>query len=776
MRYSKPHFPIQLINEKRNFQWKDFEREMSKRLTFTAWMDYGYEDQQSMCVSISTRGDTFSNWVYSSCFTWYSICLDSIEKEVETEQQPTRIPESSDVNVTSPDVFDRLFRCTQTGEYILSYFVCNHHPDCLDQSDESQACQTSTSETNVVNFRCDNGKYISLNLVCDFYQDCYDGSEERNCFKSTCLSGQWTCHNGQCIAGYDVCDSEKECADGSDEWSTTCNGHSKQIQTVWPCPSKRHVPLYRMCDRIPDCYDGSDEKEKDCYLGNPTYSCSTHCHERMCNDTLVRVHLASNGYEAVHCSYRDDVALMTWPFSALIGTMAEQENCYFSTRDTGYTTIMLINEQPVSVQYKSEHILEALIKHSRDCYQLVELCYLPFYYQQVYIQFSSEWDGRHMQNLTYCGNVGSICEPLGCYQDPPVHHPVCQGTRTFMNSSNVPIRWIKLQGDDESRPVLRITPPVCTEDKTLIDPKYLEPQRLCQNGMSYYPHHRCLMDFDVTGEPSTCRDLTHLQNCEKISCPENFMKCPDSYCLHVRFLCDGVPHCPNNEDEQLCICQVVIYRKSRTHMTLRRMTNKQDRDIAVARALTAVVATDFFCWFPIGVLGIWTSLGGSVSGDVYAWVMVFVLPINSALNPFLYTFANTWKKRKLQMQQNSSYKGAKSETEMTNVVLEMLKTFRHKKGSKPLTEFLCNSGELRVRDAFNIIQSLSESLVYLHSHNLVHGNISAESVQISSKNDRVTDAIFSMDHHQVSRDFEQFNDMYDFGMIVKILLRKIRLP
>ncbi|OWF53099.1 G-protein coupled receptor GRL101 [Mizuhopecten yessoensis] len=226
----------------------------------------------------------------------------------------------------------------------------------------------------------------------------------------------------------------------------------------------------------------------------------------------------------------------------------------------------------------------------------------------------------------------------------------------------------------------------------------------------------------------------------------------------------------------IAVCQVVIYRKSRTHMTLRRMTNKQDTDIAVARALTAVVATDFFCWFPIGVLGIWTSLGGSVSGDVYAWVMVFVLPINSALNPFLYTFANTWKKRKLQMQRNSSYKGTKSETEMTNVVLEMLKTFRHKKGSKPLTEFLCNSGELRVRDAFNIIQSLSESLVYLHSQNLVHGNISAESVQISSKNDRVTDAIFSMDHHQVPRDFEQFNDMYDFGMIVKILLRKIRLP
>ena len=33
--------------------------------------------------------------------------------------------------------------------------------------------------------------------------------------------------------------------------------------------------------------------------------------------------------------------------------------------------------------------------------------------------------------------------------------------------------------------------------------------------------------------------------------------------------------------------------------------------------------------------------GHVVSGDVYAWVAVFVLPINSALNPFLYTLGPT---------------------------------------------------------------------------------------------------------------------------------------
>ena len=29
-----------------------------------------------------------------------------------------------------------------------------------------------------------------------------------------------------------------------------------------------------------------------------------------------------------------------------------------------------------------------------------------------------------------------------------------------------------------------------------------------------------------------------------------------------------------------------------------------------------------------------------ISGDVYAWIVVFVMPVNSAMNPFLYTYNN----------------------------------------------------------------------------------------------------------------------------------------
>ncbi|XP_053385660.1 uncharacterized protein LOC123537998 [Mercenaria mercenaria] len=65
--------------------------------------------------------------------------------------------------------------------------------------------------------------------------------------------------------------------------------------------------------------------------------------------------------------------------------------------------------------------------------------------------------------------------------------------------------------------------------------------------------------------------------------------------------------------------------------------SSRKRDLKVARNLLLVVATDFMCWFPIGVMGVIALSGHAISGDVYAWAAVFILPVNSALNPILYT-------------------------------------------------------------------------------------------------------------------------------------------
>ncbi|XP_047499746.1 relaxin receptor 2-like isoform X2 [Penaeus chinensis] len=54
-----------------------------------------------------------------------------------------------------------------------------------------------------------------------------------------------------------------------------------------------------------------------------------------------------------------------------------------------------------------------------------------------------------------------------------------------------------------------------------------------------------------------------------------------------------------------------------------------------------IVFTDCVCWTPIIILRILALAGCSIQPDLYAYVVVVLLPINSALNPFLYTFTTS---------------------------------------------------------------------------------------------------------------------------------------
>nr|KAG5697125.1 hypothetical protein BaRGS_015260 [Batillaria attramentaria] len=72
--------------------------------------------------------------------------------------------------------------------------------------------------------------------------------------------------------------------------------------------------------------------------------------------------------------------------------------------------------------------------------------------------------------------------------------------------------------------------------------------------------------------------------------------------------------------------------------------NRQN-EVTIARRLFLVIFTDFCCWFPVGLMGVLASRGTPIPGVVKVWLAIFVLPLNSALNPFLYTI-NTLRERR----------------------------------------------------------------------------------------------------------------------------------
>ena len=61
----------------------------------------------------------------------------------------------------------------------------------------------------------------------------------------------------------------------------------------------------------------------------------------------------------------------------------------------------------------------------------------------------------------------------------------------------------------------------------------------------------------------------------------------------------------------------------------------------MAMKMFLLVLTDFCCWVPIGVLSILVQTGAvEVDPVAYAWIATFLLPINSCINPFLYTLGD----------------------------------------------------------------------------------------------------------------------------------------
>ncbi|XP_046589570.1 relaxin receptor 2 [Neodiprion lecontei] len=80
-------------------------------------------------------------------------------------------------------------------------------------------------------------------------------------------------------------------------------------------------------------------------------------------------------------------------------------------------------------------------------------------------------------------------------------------------------------------------------------------------------------------------------------------------------------------------------------VALRSTQESQER--AVAQRFGVIVATDCFCWVPIIAVKLVALTGLHVDEGFYAWLAVLVLPINSALNPVLYTLTTSMFKQQV---------------------------------------------------------------------------------------------------------------------------------
>ncbi|NWJ08724.1 RXFP1 protein, partial [Crypturellus undulatus] len=80
------------------------------------------------------------------------------------------------------------------------------------------------------------------------------------------------------------------------------------------------------------------------------------------------------------------------------------------------------------------------------------------------------------------------------------------------------------------------------------------------------------------------------------------------------------------------------------------------REVAVAKRFFFIVLTDALCWIPIFLLKLLSLLQVEIpAGTVTSWVVIFILPINSALNPILYTITTSSFQERLKRRLQSKW-------------------------------------------------------------------------------------------------------------------------
>ncbi|KAH9490656.1 hypothetical protein Btru_045089 [Bulinus truncatus] len=169
----------------------------------------------------------------------------------------------------------------------------------------------------------------------------------------------------------------------------------------------------------------------------------------------------------------------------------------------------------------------------------------------------------------------------------------------------------------------------------------------------------------MSGYPLGCPNLSHLDNCENFTCPDDMVKCQLSYCIQVHYVGDGIMDCRYGEDEYymvqvgndqlkqyvalyysngMCLGLPLYYNQepgwmyamsifiilnfiiftlvatgqaaifiAATTGNITLVESKRKQDVDVARQLCLIAMSNFLCWFPVSLIGSLSMTGTSVS-------------------------------------------------------------------------------------------------------------------------------------------------------------------
>lgn len=93
----------------------------------------------------------------------------------------------------------------------------------------------------------------------------------------------------------------------------------------------------------------------------------------------------------------------------------------------------------------------------------------------------------------------------------------------------------------------------------------------------------------------------------------------------------------------------MFYSIYKTGINATELRRRLHRDVAMAHRFFFIVFSDALCWIPIFLVKILSLLEVEIPGTITSWVVIFILPINSALNPILYTLTTSFFREQVEL-------------------------------------------------------------------------------------------------------------------------------
>lgn len=81
----------------------------------------------------------------------------------------------------------------------------------------------------------------------------------------------------------------------------------------------------------------------------------------------------------------------------------------------------------------------------------------------------------------------------------------------------------------------------------------------------------------------------------------------------------------------------MFYSVHQSSVTVTEIQKQVKKEVVLAKRFFFIVFTDALCWIPIFILKFLSLLQVEIPDSITSWVVIFILPINSALNPIIYT-------------------------------------------------------------------------------------------------------------------------------------------